>query len=56
MGPTGVPVITVKPSAAREGFPRVLQGKAELNAGTWTDLSAPSKGYRFYRVWIKLGD
>ena len=56
MDPTGVPVITVKPSVAREGFPRVLQGKAELNAGTWTDLSAPSKSYRFYRVWINTGD
>ncbi len=56
MGPTGVPVVTVKPSAAREGFPRVLQGKAELNAGTWTNLSAPSKDYRFYRAWINVGD
>ena len=56
MSPTGVPVITVKPSAAREGFPRVLQGKAELNGGQWTDLSAPSTDYRFYRVWINTGD
>lgn len=55
IGADGVPVITVDPPTARDGFPRVLQGKANLT-DAWIDLSEPSKAHHFYRVRINLGD
>ena len=58
VGAGGVPVVTVDPPVAREGFPRILQGKVDLadKNETWIDLSAPSEPYRFYRVRINVGD
>ncbi len=55
IGAGGVPVITVHPETARDGFPRILQGKAALTDNAWTDLPAPTAGYHFYRVRIDLG-
>lgn len=55
IGANGVPVITVDPPTAREGFPRILQGKAALS-DNWTDISAPAKTIHFYRVRIPVGE
>ena len=57
VGAGGVPVVTVDPPVAREGFPRILQGKVDLadENENWVDLSAPSEPYRFFRVRINVG-
>ena len=57
VGAGGVPVVTVDPPVAREGFPRILQGKVDLadEDENWVDLSAPSEPYRFFRVRINVG-
>ncbi len=50
----GALTVTVYPETAREGFPRILQGKVNLNDQDWTDLSAPVAPYRFFRYVIRL--
>jgi hypothetical protein len=56
IGANGEPVITVHPETARDGFPRILQGKAAPTDAAWTDLAAPAPVYRFYRVRIAVGE
>ena len=52
--PAGALSVTVFPETAREGYPRVLQGKVRLDDPVWTDLSAPAEPYRFFRCIIRL--
>lgn len=49
----GTPVITEYPAWPRDGFPRTLQGSNNLTS--WTDLTSPSKSYKFYRLNVSTG-
>ena len=53
-GANGAVTLGVFPETAREGYPRVLQGKVRLDDPVWTDLSAPAEPYRFFRCVIRL--
>ena len=52
-GANGAVTLGVFPETAREGYPRVLQGKVRLDDRDWTDLSAPAEPYRFFRCVIR---
>jgi hypothetical protein len=50
IGADGKPVLSVAPAAARDGFPRIWQGKADLSDPEW---GATNVNSRFFRVHIE---